>query len=111
MFMSIFAQLCVPLGLNKISVDQCTEKFALVFSNSFMSKKSLCFGGYKQLPKLGNCGFSQVPGKSYCTFTMVTIGDTFGLAMMSDEKCIPDTQRFMDIFEQKTLEVIKRLVV
>lgn len=99
MFLALYAQMLVPLGLNKISVDQAFEKFSLVFSNAFLSKKPMCYGGVKQHESLGCYFFSSVPGPCHATFTILTIGETMGVACFADHKAIPDTQRIIDIYE------------
>jgi hypothetical protein len=85
------------------------EKYSLVFSNAFLCKKPLLYGGTRQHPDLGCYFFSSVPGKCYATFTFLTIGETMGVGCYSDEKVIPDPQHLMQIFERKYSDVIKRL--
>jgi len=109
MFLALFAQCFIPLGLNKYAVDMAMEKYSLVFSNAFLSKKPMVYGGTKQHQDLGCYFFSSVPGKCYATFTLLTIGETMGVGCYSDEKVIPDPQRLMDIFVKKYDDVIKRL--
>ena len=108
-FTSVLAQNAIPLGLNKFVIDDAMLKYSLVFSNAFICKKPLCWGGFHQHKELGSFGFTSVTGKCYFTFTMLTIGEVMGLAMFTDEKVMTDPKRFMDIYVQKYKDVIKRL--
>ena len=108
-FLVLFLQALVPLGLGKSGIDDVMSKYTLTFSNAFICKKPLCWGGFKQHKELGSFAFTSVAGKSHLTFVMLTIGDVMGLAMFADEKVMKDPQRFMDIYVQKYKDVIKRL--
>ena len=107
----LIAVLSVPLDLNKYVADMIMEKYSLVYSNAFICKKPLCFGGVKQHKDLGSFMFTSVAGKCYCTFCILTIGDKMSVSCFSDEKVIPDPQNFMSIYVKKYKQVMGRLEV
>ena len=86
----LLAVLSVPLDLNKYVADMVMDKYSLVYSNAFICKRNLCFGGVKQHKDLSSFMFTSVAGKCYCTFCILTIGDKMSVSCFSDEKVIPD---------------------
>ena len=96
----------LPFVLPRIAINLISNKFALTYSNTNLTKIPLDFDGKKSH---GAFYIANTPGLQSCSFTLCTMGEVMKACMFSDKNSMKDPQRMINILEKKYEELITRL--
>lgn len=83
----------------------------MIFANVQMTRVPLTFNGVKQRQDIGGWYYATVPGVCGVGITIGTMGAVTGLGVFCDESSMKDPEKFVEIYEEKFFEIVKRLKV